>query len=98
MNGLDNHYRTLLAEYQGEIDAQAAQEEEYELSPEDEAFIKSYMSCIAIGKEEDVIEFLKHDLSGSERDVFMACHVFTSIEEAWFMWQDAIKFMKDKQK
>jgi hypothetical protein len=96
MRGLDDHYRTLLAEYQGKID-QAAQEES-ELSPEDEAFMKSYMSCIAIGSENDVIEFLKHDLSGNERDVFMACHVFTSIEEAWFMWQDAIKFMKDKQK
>jgi hypothetical protein len=97
MKGLDDHYRSLLAHYQGQLDAQAAQEE-YELSPEDEAFMKSYMSCIAIGSENDVIEFLKHDLSGNERDVFMACHVFTSIEEAWFMWQDAIKFMKDKQK
>lgn len=34
MNGLDNHYRTLLAEYQGQLDAQAAQEEK-ELSREE---------------------------------------------------------------
>jgi len=27
MRGLDDHYRTLLAEYQGQLDAQAAQEE-----------------------------------------------------------------------
>jgi len=27
MNGLDDHYRALLAHYQGQLDAQAAQEE-----------------------------------------------------------------------
>jgi hypothetical protein len=90
MNGLDDHYRALLAHYQGEID-QAAQEE-YELTPVEEAFMKSYMSCIAIGTEENVIEFFK---TGNGSDAFMACHVFTSIEEAWLMWQDAIKFMKE---
>ena len=95
MRGLDDHYRTLLAHYQGEID-QAAQEE-YELSPVEEAFMKSYMSCIAIGTEENVIEFFK-TMNGS--DAFMANlpYTFTSIEEAWFMWQDAIKFMKEEQK
>jgi hypothetical protein len=34
MRGLDDHYRTLLAEYQGQLDAQAAQEEK-ELSREE---------------------------------------------------------------
>ena len=97
MNGLDNHYRTLLAEYQGQLDTQAAQEEEYELSPEDEAFMKSYMSCIAIGTEENVTEFFK-TMNGSDEFMANFPYTFTSIEEAWFMWQDAIKFMKDKQK
>ena len=92
MKGLDNHYRTQLAQYQTMIDAQAAQEEEeHELTPEDKAFMKSYMSCIGIGTEENVIEFLK-TMNGSE--AFMACHVFTSIEEAWLIWQDAIKYSK----
>jgi hypothetical protein len=33
-------------------------------------------------------------------DAFMANlpYTFTSIEEAWLMWQDAIKFMKEEQK
>jgi hypothetical protein len=93
MRGLDDHYRTLLAHYQGQLDASAAlEEEEYELSPVEEAFMKSYMSCIAIGTEENVTEFFK---TMNESDAFMACHVFTSIEEAWLMWQDAIKFMKE---
>ena len=34
MNGLDDHYRALLAHYQGQLDAQAAQEEK-ELSREE---------------------------------------------------------------
>lgn len=97
VNEIDNYFNGLLAQYQRGIDEQAQREEEedrnaYEPTAEDKAFMKSYLSCVAVGKEEDVLEFLS--TLGEDKDVFMANHIFTSIEDSWLLWQDAMKFAK----
>ena len=104
MRGLDDHYRTLLAEYQGQLDASAAQEDfTYELTPEDRAFFKSYRrnvalrSCGQTETDKNVCDFLEiMALDNYEPSKTMPEFIWNSIEEAWLMWQDGIKYSKGK--
>ena len=95
MNGLDAYYDGLLAEHQRKLDKEAYQEEEEEetFTAEDEAFITAYKRCVAVGTEEDV----RHFLRPTNKHV-MPDYIFTSIEDAWLVWDEALKFAKEKTK
>ena len=98
MNGnLDSYFNQLLADYQRKIDEEAQRAEEaeactYEPTAEDKAFIKAYLGCVAVGTEEDVLKFLS--ILDPDRNTVVPDYIFTSIEDAWLVWQDAMKFAK----
>ena len=97
VNEIDNYFNGLLAQYQRGIDAQAQAEEEadrnaYEPTAEDKAFMESYLKCVAVGTEEDVLKFL--EILDPDKNTVVPDYIFTSIEDAWLVWQDAMKFAK----
>jgi len=97
VNEIDNYFNGLLAQYQRGIDEQAEREEEeeknaYRPTAEDKAFIRSYLSCVAVGDEEDVLKFLS--ILDPDKQTVMPDYIFTSIEDAWLVWQDAMTFAK----
>jgi hypothetical protein len=95
MQGLDAYYNGLLADHQRKIDEAAYQEEDEEetFTAEDEAFIKAYKRCVAVGTEEDVRHFLR-----PTNKYVMPDYIFTAIEDAWLLWDEALKFAKEKTK
>jgi hypothetical protein len=95
MQGLDNYYNGLLAEHQRSIDEAAEREEQEEFKPtaEDLAFVESYATCVAVGSREDVLKFLS--ILDPDKNTVMPDYIFTSIEDAWLVWQDAMKFAKE---
>ena len=97
VNEIDNYFNGLLAQYQRGIDEQAEREEEaeknaYRPTAEDKAFIKAYLGCVAVGDEEDVLKFLS--ILDPDKQTVMPDYIFTSIEDAWLIWQDAMAFAK----
>ena len=102
MRGLDNHYRTLLAEHQGKLD-QEDEDLSYELSREDLAFFKSYRSNV-VGRssgqaatDKNICDFLEiMALDNYEPSKAMPEFLWDSIEQAWLVWQDATKYTKGK--
>lgn len=95
MNGLDNYYNTLQAEYQRRVDEAAEreeEEEEFKPSAEDLAFVESYATCVAVGSREDVLKFLA--ILDPDKQTVMPDYIFTSIEDAWLVWKDAMNFAK----
>ena len=100
MQGLDSYYDHLLAEHQRMIDRQAQEEEEAErkeaeamreFTLEDEAFMKSYLRCVAVGTREDVMHFLR-----PTNKYVMPDYIFGSIENAWLVWQDALTYVRER--
>jgi hypothetical protein len=97
MNGLDAHYTNMLADHQRMLDEQAQKEEEQDqqedLTSEDMAFMTTYLRCVAVGTREDVVHFLR-----PTNKYVMPDYIFTSIEDAWLVWDEALKFARGKTK
>ena len=93
MNGLDNHYRTQLAQYQATIDANQ-EPEPYTPTHMEKAFMKSYRSNVAIASVDEVLFFLqnKEDAPDSVRDEMFS--EWVSIEDAYLVWLDAIQYAR----
>ena len=92
MNGLDNHYRTQLAQYQATIDANQ-EPEPYTPTHMEKAFMESYGSCVAVGSDDEVLFFLEHK-EGATNDDRDQCWAWGPIEDAYLMWLDAINYAR----
>jgi hypothetical protein len=99
MQGLDNHYRTQLAQYQATIDANQ-EPEPYTPTHMEKAFMRSYASCVAVASKCDVEYFLENKDRAQgvdyyeEKKIADEIEYWSHIEDAWLMWLDAIQYAR----
>jgi hypothetical protein len=65
-----------------------------------EAFIKAYKDCVAVADEQELRNFLKDDEAGIDGNELYDKYpsTYTSIMDAWTLWDRAITFAKESQK
>jgi len=103
MKGLDDHYRTLLAQHQGRIDQNAEEDLAYELDIEDLAFFKSFKRNVVsrssgqAASDKNITDFLEIMARDNyDQSKTMPEFLWNSIEDAWLMWQDAMAYTQKR--
>jgi hypothetical protein len=68
------------------------------MNSEDKAFLKAYAACVADAPAAVVEKFLIMDRAGVDHDEFYKAHPhhYSSIMDAWCMWQYAQAFANQK--
>jgi hypothetical protein len=99
MNGLDNHYRALLAHYQASIDANQ-EPEPYTPTEEEKAFMKAYRLCMGNAPQSELeyyFEFKDKAQTGTSKEqqaIIEEIESWSRIEDAWLLWFEAIEYAK----
>ena len=70
------------------------------LTPEENAFVEAYLSCVAVAEREDVERFLRADSEERSSNEFYdsMSDVYTSICDAKEVWYAAMQFAKGASK
>jgi hypothetical protein len=70
------------------------------LTPEENAFVEAYLSCVAVADREDVERFLRADSEERSSNEFYdsMSEVYTSICDAKEVWYAAMQFAKEASK
>ena len=70
------------------------------LTPEENAFLEAYLSCVAVAEREDVERFLRADSEERSSNEFYdsMSDVYTSICDAKEVWYAAMQFAKEGTK
>jgi len=71
----------------------------YKPTPEQEAFIDAYLTCVANASEEECIAFFEED-APSDGDAFTDNYglcTYSSIMDAWCVWQRAMDYARSNK-
>jgi hypothetical protein len=99
MNGLDNHYRALLAHYQASIDANQ-EPEPHTPTHQEKAFIKAYRLCMGNAPQNELEYYFQNQeraqLGTSEEQLAITEQIesWSRIEDAWLLWHEAIEYAR----
>ncbi len=66
----------------------------FEPTPEEAAFMEAYLRNVASATQDNVLYFLEHRKDEKDHDEWW----WTSVMDAWLVWQDAIRFNKGETK
>ncbi len=66
----------------------------FEPTPEEAAFMEAYLRNVASATQDNVLYFLEHRKDEKDHDDWW----WTSVMDAWLVWQDAIRFNKGESK
>ena len=66
----------------------------FEPTPEEAAFMEAYLRNVASATQDNVLYFLEHRKDEKDHDDWW----WTSVMDAWLVWQDAIRFNKGETK
>jgi hypothetical protein len=66
----------------------------FEPTPEEAAFMEAYLRNVASATQDNVLYFLEHKKDEKDHDEWW----WTSVMDAWLVWQDAIRFNKGESK
>ena len=97
MQGLDNHFRTLLAQYQAAIDANQ-EPEPYTPTEEEKAFMNAYRLCMGNASQNELEyyfqfkELAQIGTSQDQRKVRDEYESWSRIEDAWLLWFEATEY------
>jgi hypothetical protein len=61
---------------------------------EEQAFIRSYRSNVAVANLSELLYFLAHKEDAADI-ITEQIHTWSNIEDAWLMWCDAINYTKE---
>ena len=99
MQGLDNHLRAQLAQYQASIDANQ-EPEPYIPTEEEKSFMKAYRLCMGNASQNELEyyfqfkELAQIGTSQDQRKVTDEYEAWSRIEDAWLLWHEAIQYAK----
>jgi len=79
---------------EGFIELTALVTQRYQPTPEEHAFMEAYLRNVASATEDNVLYFLAHRKDEKEHDDWW----WTSVMDAWLVWQDAKKFLQGESK
>jgi len=79
---------------EGFIELNALVTQIYHPTPEEAAFMTAYLRNVASATEDNVLYFLEHRKDEKEHDDWW----WTSVMDAWLVWQDAKKFLQGESK
>jgi hypothetical protein len=66
----------------------------FEPTPEEAAFMEAYLRNVASATQDNVLYFLEHRKDEKDHDEWW----WTSVMDAWLVWQDAVRFNKGESK
>ena len=99
MNGLDNHFRTLLAQHQATIDANQ-EPEPYTPTEEEKAFMSAYRLCMGSAPRHELEYYFQFKdkaqlgTSKEQQAIIEEIESWSRIEDAWLLWFEATEYAR----
>lgn len=79
---------------EGFVEINVDDEPQYQPTPEEAAFMDAYLRNVASATGDNVLYFLKHKSDEQDHDDWW----WTSVMDAWLVWQDAKRFVQGDTK
>jgi len=81
---------------EGFVEINVNDQPQYQPTPEEASFMVAYLRNVGSASAADVLMFLEY--KGDECIDKDSYHWWAGVEDAWLMWQDAIKFLQGESK